>query len=84
MGNEKSAETKEMILALFGSFLPNKVVILRPVDEIMSEIADIAPFFRNQTTIDGRTTAYVCRNYTCNLPTTDIQQMLEQLKAGNP
>ena len=84
VGNEKSPETKEMILALFGSFLPNKVVILRPVDESMSGIADIAPFVRNQTTIDGRTTAYVCRNYTCNLPTTNIQQMLEQLKVGNP
>ncbi len=84
VGNENSAETREMILALFGSFLPNKVVILRPVDDSMSEITHIAPFVQHQTTIDGRTTVYVCRNYTCNLPTTDIQQMLEQLQAGNP
>jgi uncharacterized protein YyaL (SSP411 family) len=84
VGDEKSTRTREMMLALSSSFLPDKVVIFRPAGERMPKIAEIAPFVRNQTDIDGRTTAYVCRNYTCNLPTTDIQQMLEQLKAGNP
>ena len=84
VGDEKSTHTREMMLALSSSFLPNKVVIFRPAGERVPKIAEIAPFVRNQTDIDGKTTAYVCRNFACNLPTTDIQQMMEQLKAGNP
>jgi len=30
--------------------------------------------------IDGRATAYVCRNYSCRLPVTDAGDMLELLK----
>jgi len=39
----------------------------------------LAPFTKDLTTIDGKATAYVCRNYMCNLPTIDVQKMLEQL-----
>ena len=30
----------------------------------------------------ARATAYVCRNYACNLPVTGVQQLAEQLDGG--
>ena len=37
------------------------------------------PVFQGRTATDGQPTAYVCRNYTCQLPTTDPDVMLSQL-----
>ena len=78
VGRINSPDTKEMITALRSHFIPNKVVIFRP-DEKSPEITGLSPFTKDMTSISGKATAYVCRNFTCNLPTTDVDTMLEQL-----
>ena len=67
-------DTRTMLEALRSRYLPNKVVLLRTDD-----LARIAPFTKAQTPIDGKATAYVCRDFTCSAPTTDVTTMLEQL-----
>ena len=47
------------------------------------EICRLAPFTSTQSSIDGRATAYVCRNYNCKLPTTDAVEMLSLLEEEN-
>ena len=37
------------------------------------------PMFQGRSATDGQPTAYVCRSYTCKLPTTDSNVMLTQL-----
>jgi uncharacterized protein YyaL (SSP411 family) len=78
-GKAQSEDTKVMIKALRTRFLPNKVVLLNPVERELPEIATLAEFTNNQRSIDGRATAYVCMNYNCKLPTTDINKMLQLL-----
>lgn len=78
-GNAHSPETEMMLDRLGAAFIPNKVVLLRPTDERAPEILRIAEFTRFQTAIDGRATAYVCLQYHCKLPTTDVGTMLEML-----
>jgi uncharacterized protein YyaL (SSP411 family) len=46
------------------------------------KIAKLAEFTKNQSSIDGRATAYVCMNYNCKLPTMDIDEMLKLLNVG--
>ena len=41
----------------------------------------IAPFTRDQSTVDAKATAYVCVNHSCKLPTTDIDTMLSSLNS---
>lgn len=67
-----------MIEPLKRGFMPNNVVVFRP-DEASPEIAVVSPFTRDMTGMGGKATAYVCRNFTCSLPTTDVNIMLEQL-----
>jgi hypothetical protein len=45
------------------------------------EIAKFAEFTKNQPSIDGGATAYVCMNCNYKLPTIDISKMLELLNA---
>jgi len=78
-GKAQAEDTKAMAKALRTRFLPNKVVLLNPGERESPEIAKLAEFTKSQLSIDGRATAYVCMNYNCKLPTTDINKMLELL-----
>jgi uncharacterized protein YyaL (SSP411 family) len=80
-GNSEAEDTKAMFKALRANFLPSKVVLLNPSEEESPEIAQLAEFTKSQSSIEGRATAYVCMNYNCKLPTTDINKMLALLNS---
>jgi hypothetical protein len=80
-GNSGATDTRAMIVALQKTFLPNCVVLLRPTEEELSAITKIAGFTASHKSIDGRATAYVCRNQACDSPTTDIEKMLDLLSS---
>lgn len=75
-GNSANRDTKEMIEALDNYFLPNKIVIFRAAEENTSEIDKMTPFTKYHGIRDGKATAYVCLNFSCQQPTTDINTML--------
>lgn len=79
VGNPDSDDTKSMIDAVRTKYSPSKVVLLKDDGE-ESNITDIAGFTKGQSRLDGKATAYVCLNHVCNLPTTDIDKMIELLK----
>ncbi len=78
-GSPKADDTKEMLDALGHEFIPNKVVIFHPTDEESPEITDLVNYTGDLKSIEGRSTAYVCHNYSCQFPTTDKEKMLELL-----
>ena len=80
-GNLDADDTSAMLRALRKPFLPNKVVILKPSGETDPEISRIATYTQQQNPIDGKATAYICRNYNCLLPTKDHREILELLDA---
>ena len=83
-GPEGNGDTAGMVRALREAFIPNKVVIFRPADGTEAEITRIAPYTRNQSNLDGRATAYVCRDFACQAPTADVGTMLATLGITSP
>jgi uncharacterized protein YyaL (SSP411 family) len=81
-GDLSASDTQKMIRDLERAFVPNKVVLYRPADVQRPEIAELAPFTLVQTSVDGKATAYVCRDYACQLPVTDSDEMLRLLESG--
>ncbi len=79
-GNSGANDTQEMLIALNKEFIPNKIVIFKPAEDEEPEIINFAEFTKEYLIINYKSTAYVCRNYACNLPTIDINEMLELLK----
>jgi uncharacterized protein YyaL (SSP411 family) len=77
-GDLFAESTKNMLNVLRKEFIPNKVVIFRPYEE--SEITDISGFTGNLTGNKGKAVAYVCKNFTCRLPTDDPDEMMRELK----
>ena len=79
-GDPEADDTQAMLHALHTSYVPNKVVLLRPDHNgEVPAIAEIAPFTEAQHSRDGAATAYVCRHFQCEQPTTDVAQMLALL-----
>jgi hypothetical protein len=81
-GDPQASDTEKMLRTVQQEFIPNKVVIFVPAGSDSSDIKHIAPFTRNQSTIEGKATAYVCVNYTCKLPTTNLYTMLSSLNSS--
>jgi uncharacterized protein YyaL (SSP411 family) len=80
-GKADGADTHAMLEALRAAYIPNSVILLRPEGD-EGAITEIAEFTRSQTGVDGKATAFVCRNFSCELPTTDPARMLELLGAA--
>nr|MBA3569862.1 thioredoxin domain-containing protein [Pyrinomonadaceae bacterium] len=78
-GGSQAEDTRAMLNALRIRFIPNKVVLLKPTDQKEPEITRLAAFTKYQSSRDGKATAYVCLNYNCKLPTTEINKMLDLL-----
>jgi uncharacterized protein YyaL (SSP411 family) len=81
VGDSQVKSTKDMLRAIRKRFIPSKVVILRPTEVDSSDIDHLAGFVKYCKSIGDAATAYVCTDYSCKLPTTDISKMLEFLEA---
>jgi len=75
-GEEGSDDTEAMLRELRGRFLPNAAVLFRPEGGRGDKLASLAPYTAEQRAVDGRATAYVCRNHACSLPTHDAGEMV--------
>ena len=67
-----------LVEEVFSRFLPNRVVAGSPGD---AAGAATLPLLASREAVGGRATAYVCRNYTCDLPATDRATLARQLDA---
>jgi uncharacterized protein YyaL (SSP411 family) len=78
-GRPGAEDTEEMLREIGRQYLPNTVVLLRPPEELSSDIVSVAPFTKDLKPIGDTATAYVCTNFTCHSPTTDSDEMLRLL-----
>jgi uncharacterized protein YyaL (SSP411 family) len=68
-------ETRSMVEAIRRTFAPNRVLMLRREGEEGGKLIALAPFMADLHSIDGKTTAYVCENYTCRKPVTSVEEL---------
>lgn len=79
-GERGSTDTEQMRRAVNEAFLPRAVSALHPEGDSGLRIQALIPFIKNQRAIDGRATAYVCRDYSCLKPATDPEELRKQLQ----
>jgi uncharacterized protein YyaL (SSP411 family) len=77
IGAPEAPETRAMLDLVFKRYLPNKVVAFAP--EADSKASQTVKLLEGRGRIDGRTTAYVCRNFYCDAPHTRAQALAETL-----
>jgi uncharacterized protein YyaL (SSP411 family) len=79
VGDSEADDTGVMLDAVGHAFVPNAVILFVPVGEGQAEITELAPYATGFKAVDGKATAYVCSNYACERPTTDVGEMLKLL-----
>ncbi len=79
-GKADAADTKKMLRAVYDRFLPNKIILLADGGRAQKQLAKYLPFIASVSMLDGKATAYVCEDYTCKLPTTDVNVMIDLLE----
>jgi hypothetical protein len=79
-GTDSDTEVRNMLRAVREGYRPNTVVAFRPSGDA-SKIVDLIPYLEAQTALDGKPTAYVCRDYACRLPVHDVDGLRTQLAA---
>ena len=80
LGKYKDPKTQKMLKEVYNSRNLNKIIILLDPD-YEEEITQIIPFtefyFNNKL---SSPITYICKNYTCELPTSDLNQIRTQLE----
>lgn len=75
VGPEDDPATSELFRTALLSTAPGAVVAAGSPD------SEEFPLLRDRALVEGRPAAYVCRDFTCRMPTTDADQLAGQLGA---
>ncbi|WP_277674322.1 thioredoxin domain-containing protein [Piscibacillus halophilus] len=75
--SEKDAMYNELVKLKREEFKPNHIWLMT---DDPKELGNIAPFVVGYDSKDNQTTVYVCENFSCQTPTTDINKVLKHLK----
>jgi uncharacterized protein YyaL (SSP411 family) len=78
-GDPNSDATRQMLRAAHRPHLPNRIVLGADGGEGQAYLASHAKFIEGMKPLNGRPTAYVCRNYACRQPTDDLEEFRKQL-----
>ena len=82
VGEPAASETRALERVVAARYLPFAVRLRVTPGDNQARLAERLPFVGALREIDGRSTAYVCSNFTCREPVTDAARLDEQL-AGN-
>ena len=84
VGDPSSQDTLEFLRAARTPFSPLSVTLLIGSEEARRRLLTMHPELAEMRRVDGKTTAYVCENFTCQLPTTDLAKFRELLTGTWP
>ena len=84
VGDRTSPDTRALLKQVHQRFLPNKVIVLADGGEAHRRLASSLEVLSQLQRIGGKATAYVCRDYVCNLPTNSPAELGRQLDQTVP
>ncbi|OLP65782.1 hypothetical protein BACPU_14000 [Bacillus pumilus] len=76
LGKNDDRDKEEILRALRQRFMPFDIILTA---ETGQDLEQIAPYAKDYKTIDGSTTVYICENYSCRQPITNMDEAMEQL-----
>jgi len=79
-GAREAPDTRALLRTIHTRFLPNRILLLLDSDETRAALAAGSPAVASMRPLDGRATAYVCRNFACQLPVSDVGALAELLQ----
>jgi uncharacterized protein YyaL (SSP411 family) len=81
-GAAGAADTRAMLRLVHDRFIPNRMLLLADDGPAEAQVAAWLPFVKSMDRRDGRATMYVCEDYVCRLPTSDLDTAARLLDAA--
>jgi len=79
-GTLDAPDTQELLREIHSRFTPNTITILTDGGTGQAFFAKHVDFIKEIAPKNNRATAYVCENFVCQLPTSDVKALAELLK----
>ena len=77
VGSSKDDKTKKAIEKIKSEYVPSKVIIFKDTEDKLNKLSPLAKWTVTQETIDEKTTFYICQDFACKIPTTDLDLALK-------
>ena len=81
IGELNDPRTRELITEVRSGFRPHCILALHDPKNPSLDVS-VLPLFESRTMVGGEPTAYVCRDYVCDLPVTTRAALRQQLQSG--
>ena len=75
-GKPDADDTRAMLRVVREHYLPNKILLMPN-----ERLTKLLPYTKDMRMMEGKATAYVCVNFACQLPTTDLAQLQKSLES---
>ncbi len=78
-GQAGSEDTKALLHEVATHYLPNKILLLADQSSGQAWLLTQLKFIEDMKPLQGKAAAYICENYACQLPTSDVAKVRELL-----
>ena len=82
VAEKNNSEIRDFINSVQNVYSPNKVIILK-TKSTSNKLNKLAPWLKNHEMINNKPTFYLCENFSCKQPTTNIDTILNYLNENN-
>ncbi len=83
-GEPEAQDTKAILDVVHRRFLPNKILLLADGAEGQAELSKRLSVISTMKPLKGKATAYICENFSCQLPTADPTVVAKLLDGKRP
>jgi uncharacterized protein YyaL (SSP411 family) len=79
VGVAEAAATKELMRRIASQYNPFSIIVPVEPGARQQKLGSLLPFIESMDMREGRSTAYVCQNFTCTEPAVDPDELAERL-----
>ncbi|HBZ57411.1 MAG TPA: hypothetical protein DEO88_18575 [Syntrophobacteraceae bacterium] len=83
VGDLGDSTTQDMLRSVHQTFLPNRSLLFKPAGTAGDQLTTLCGYARMLQPVDQITTAYICEDYACQNPITDVGEFQKTLKGAS-
>jgi hypothetical protein len=76
VGSGSDPATQDALTRMKSEYIPGKILLFKDTDQLSPGLSPLAKWTATQETIGDKVTFYVCQDFACKIPTTDIKEAL--------
>lgn len=80
VGDLSAKDTLALLAKINSNFLPEVVTMAKDIRKNAEDLEKLIPALQNRELIEGKATAYVCKDFSCRPPITDTEQLAKILE----